>query len=212
MDARKYLRCTPRIHFLVRVYVFVVYIYIAPSSLSFIWSCSFTKEKKRDKNPKPYSKYVGFLNPNTKVFSRHFSPIFFSRLFPRRRYNKSALVVLKEQRHTLRISCRRDNSTTSTPRPGDPRRTKRFDTIFARTRRRRRRLTLRMLRMDPIRSSPNTKNFTKTEESSSSSSSGVVDDDDAGETTNPPAEGTMRRNGTKRCLSGERANRRRHRR
>ena len=48
MDARKYLRCTPRIHFLVRVYVFVVYIYIAPSSLSFIWSCSFTKEKKRE--------------------------------------------------------------------------------------------------------------------------------------------------------------------
>ena len=34
-------------------------------------------EKERDKNPKPYSKYVGFLNPNTKVFRAIFLPFFF---------------------------------------------------------------------------------------------------------------------------------------
>ena len=28
-----------------------IYIYIAPSSLSFFWSCSFTKEKKRETKP-----------------------------------------------------------------------------------------------------------------------------------------------------------------
>ena len=83
MDARKYLRCTPRIHFLVRVYVFVVYIYIAPSSLSLhpVLECStaffYKGEKERDKNPKPYSKYVGFLNPNQKVFRAIFLPFFF---------------------------------------------------------------------------------------------------------------------------------------
>ena len=75
MDARKYLRCTPRIHFLVRVYVFVVYIY--RPFFSFFCLEFFYKGEKDTKNPKPYSKYVGFLNPNTKVFRAIFLPFFF---------------------------------------------------------------------------------------------------------------------------------------
>ena len=171
--------------------------YIAPSSLSCLEFFYKGERHKRDKNPKPYSKYLGFLNPNTKVFRAIFLPFFF-------RLPEIQKRARCRGAETHCASCRRD-STTSTPpwALGDPRRTKRFDTIFARTRRRRR-LTIRMDRTCPIRSSPNTN--TKTEESSSSSSSGVVVDDDAGETTNPPAEGTMRRNGTKRCLPGERAN------
>ena len=92
---------------------FVVYIY--RPFFSFFYLELFFTEKKRDKNPKP-TRICRFLNPNTKVFRAIFLPFFsvFSR-----RYNKSALVVLKEQRHTLRIT--RDNSTTSTPARGSRR-------------------------------------------------------------------------------------------
>ena len=54
-----------------------IYIYIAPSSLSCLEFFYKGERHKRDKNPKPYSKYLGFLNPNTKVFRAIFLPFFF---------------------------------------------------------------------------------------------------------------------------------------